>query len=271
MPSQAPGQAAPAPAVRPGLSPDAARFSYDLQLGGVMFGVPMYGGLCHDAFLHGMLETAQVFKDRGIPFNYVTLRNESLIQRARNHIVARFLASTCTHLFFVDADIGFTADAVLRILAHDRPIMAGLYRKKTLGSVDFAMNPLPDGEGTAECDPRTGAVRVAHAATGFLCIKREVLMTMWGAHPELRYRLYETEGDPGPWRDWNFLAFDCFIDKRGYYLSEDYGFAVRAAELGFQTWVDPGIILEHYGTACFVADPMPMFAPVNAVGGAAAQ
>lgn len=249
--------AAPAPAsLRPGLSPHAWRFSYNLKLGGVMFGVPMYGGLCHDAFVQGMLETRALFAEKGIPFNYTFIRNESLIQRARNHIVAHFLASDCTHLFFIDADIGFTADCVLRILAHDQPIMAGLYRKKTLDSVDFAVNLRPDDQGSVQRDARTGAIRVGHAATGFLCIKREVLTTMWDRLPQLRYRLYPSEGKPGAWRERHFLAFDCFVDPQGYYLSEDYGFAIRAAECGFETWVDPALILEHHGTACFVADPM---------------
>lgn len=242
---------------RPGLSPHAVGFSYEnVEIRGVMFGIPMYGGLGYDAFVQGMVQTRAMFQAKNIPFNYCIIRNESLIQRARNQIVAQFLASDCSHLFFIDADIGFTADAVLRILAHDRPIMAGIYRKKNVKRVDYAVNLRPGPDGQVQQDPRTGALRVGHAATGFLCIKREVLETMWERLPHLRYRLYPSEGEPGPWRERTFLAFDCFIDDQGYYLSEDYGFAVRAAECGFESWIDPGVVLEHYGTACFVADPM---------------
>jgi hypothetical protein len=253
----APSTAPAGGSLQPGLSPHATRFTYEnVSVGGVMFGTPMYGGLAHDAFVQGMIDTTRLFAEKSIPLNYCFLRNESLIQRARNYIVAQFLASSCTHLFFIDADIGFDAACVLRILAHDRPIMAGLYRKKTLEEVAFAMNIQPRPDGTTERDPRTGAIRVGHAATGFLCIKREVLEVMHRNRPELHYKPYPTEGKPGPWREKTFLAFDCFIDDAGHYLSEDYGFAVRAAECGFASWVDPGIVLEHHGAACFVADPM---------------
>lgn len=243
-----------------GLSPDAVRFTGEVKLGRIMVGTPMYGGLCHDAYLHGMMSATRGFSDRGIQLGVITLRNESLIQRARNKIAAAFLASDASHLVFIDADIGFTGESLLRLLAHDRPIMAGVYRKKTLDSVDFAMNMIPTDDGRGECDPKTGAVRMLHVATGFLAIKREVIQAMYDARPDLHYRLHEGEDGPGAWRDLCHLWFDCFIDPvTRAYVSEDYGFCMRAAELGFESWMDPGIILEHHGTACFVADPTSVF------------
>lgn len=243
-----------------GLSPDAVRFTGEVKLGRIMVGTPMYGGLCHDAYLAGMVSAARGFAARGVQLDFITIRNESLIQRARNKIVSHFLASDASHLVFIDADIGFTGEALLRLLAHDRPIMAGVYRKKTIDSVDFAMNVIPSDDGCAERDRNTGAIRMLHVATGFLAIKREVIQAMYDARPDLHYRLHEGEDRPGPWRDLCHLWFDCFIDPvTRTYVSEDYGFCMRAAELGFEAWMDPGIILEHHGTACFVADPMAVF------------
>ncbi len=246
-----------------GLSPHAVRWEGEVALGRIMVGTPMYGGLCHDAYLAGMISAACGFAARGLHLDTLTIRNESLIQRARNKITARFLASQCTHLVFIDADIGFTGESLLRLLAHDRPIMAGVYRKKNMHQVDWAMNVLPSADGTAARDRRTGAVQIMHAATGFLAIKREVIQAMYDARPDLHYRLYLGEDGDGPWRDLCHLWFDCFIDpKSRCYVSEDYGFCMRAAELGFDAWMDPGIILEHHGTATFVADPTAAFSIV---------
>jgi hypothetical protein len=247
--------------LQPGLSPAAAHFDADVSVTGVMIGAPMYGGLCHDGFLHGMLSTAKALSEHKIAMSYVTIRNESLVQRARNKIVAHFLASNCSHLIFIDADIGFTGESVLRLIGHDRPIIGGIYRKKTLASVDWAVNFIQTPEGMSTRDPRTGAVQVRHAPTGFLCIQRRVLETLYRKHRKLRYQLCEGEGDPGPWREKMFSIFDCYIDENRHYLSEDYGFCQRAEAAGFEIWIDPGIVLEHHGTACFVADPMETFVP----------
>jgi hypothetical protein len=246
----------------PGISPLAPRVSGEnVEVRGLMVGTPMYGGLCHAGYLHGMMQLATTCHERKIPLATVTITNESLVQRARNTIVAHFLASTCSHLLFIDADIGFSADAVLRLLLHDREVVGGLYRKKSLDRTDFAFNPVAGEDGQIITCPRTGAIRAAHLGTGFLMIKRSVLLNLRFHNPGLRYRMAEGDGAPGPWRDELFLAFDCFRAEDGTYLSEDYGFCHRARQLGIHLWADPGIVLEHHGTACFAADPAPIFAP----------
>lgn len=236
------------------LSPHVPRFEADIATKGVLFAIPCYGGLMHDACVHGLLDTREAFFRLGLPFNIVTIRNESLIQRARNGIVARFLASGCDRLFFIDSDIGFTADQVLRILAHDRDIMGGLYRKKNAGAVDFAVNFLPSDDGSTRRDPATGAIEVRHLATGFLCIKRQPLEAMVEAYPHLRYRFGKAE--PGA-PEFGHGLFDCYTDPVTLEaLSEDYAFSMRWRALGGELWADPGIVLEHYGTLSLAADPM---------------
>ncbi len=239
------------------LSPDAPLFERDITTKGVMFGLPCFGGQVFESCLHGLLESRMEFHRLGIPWNIVTIRNESLVQRARNSIVAHFLASNCDRLFFIDADIGFSAGQVLRLLSHDRDVIAGLYRKKSLDRVEFAVNLLPNEAGSARRDPETGAVQVAAVATGFLCIKRHVIERMVEAMPETRYAMREGDGAPGDWRDHTHALFDCKIDPAtGGYLSEDYLFCHRWRALGGEVWCDPGLVLEHHGALCLSADPM---------------
>jgi len=237
------------------LSPHAPRFEGDITTKGVMFGIPCYGGAMVDACQHGLQDTKAALDSLGIGYNEVTIRNESLVQRARNSIVAHFLASTADRLFFIDSDIGFSADQVLRLLSHDRDVIAGLYRKKRLDQVEFAVNMLP-GE-TAMRDPETGAVQCAAVATGFLCIKRNVIESMVQAFPHLHYHMPDGDGTPGNWRSHTYALFDCWIDPiTRAYLREDYAFCSRWRAMGGEVWCDPGLILEHYGMLALSADPM---------------
>lgn len=238
------------------LSPHVPRFARSIDTRGVLFGVPAYGGVMLDPFVAAMRETKDRFDGLGIPWNMMTIRNESLIQRARHQIIAFFLQTTCDRLIFIDADIGFTADQVLRLLAHDRDVIGGMYRKKTLASEDYACNLQINQDGTVAQDEETGALKARHLATGFLCIKRNVIERMVAAFPQLRYRMH------GPAQDaigteYAHAIMEPFIDPVTLdYYSEDYAFCERWRAIGGECWVDPGLILEHWGTLCLTGDPM---------------
>ncbi len=251
---------------RRGIAPTAPLVHCDIEVGGLLIGLPMYGGVCYDGLLHGMLDLQKACAERGIPLGFITIRNESLIPRARNRCVAEFLANpTASHLLFIDADIGFTADAVFRLMAHDKPIIGGLYRRKQLDRVEWVWNRLPPDE--EKRNPQTGAISCAAVGTGFMMIKREVFGRMIedSIEPDdgsgvlrsrLRYLTADGDGDPGGWRDHTYAFFDCWIDETGNYLSEDYAFCRRWRDLGGDVWADPGCLLQHVGTTTFAGNPM---------------
>ena len=64
----------------------------------VFFATPCYGGQVTDQFFLSMFRLSQTFMQHGINFRITTLRNESLVTRARNILTAMFLESDCSHL-----------------------------------------------------------------------------------------------------------------------------------------------------------------------------
>ena len=235
----------PAP---PWIAAGAPIFEADLRGTGIMAAVPCYGGMLTTAALRGLLETQRAMISLGLPFAVATMTNESLITRARNALVARFLASDASHLLFVDSDIGFSADAVLRLLGHGRPVTGGLYRSKTTERHEWvATFPEP----RVRRDETTGAVEVLAIGTGFLLIHRGVLLAMAEAHPQTLYR-----SEDGP-----VHALFATGVADGTYLSEDYHFCARWRAMGGEIWCDPAIRLEHHGQVSLVGDPMALFSP----------
>ncbi len=99
----------------------------------ILIGTPCYAGLVHEEYLKSMLQLTSLLLREQIQYTLFTSAKESLITRARNTVVAHFLAdSSFTHLLFIDSDIGFPADCVLRLLKAAYPVVGCVYPQKAL-------------------------------------------------------------------------------------------------------------------------------------------
>jgi hypothetical protein len=96
----------------------------------VLIASPCHRGDINIECCRAIANLCGVLGSKGIGYEWFTLLEESLVTRARNAIVAYFLSGGFTHLLFVDSDIVFDPDSVLRFLEKDLPIMAGAYPKK---------------------------------------------------------------------------------------------------------------------------------------------
>lgn len=218
----------------------------------IFFATPCYGGLLTDQFFLSMFRASQTLMQHGINFRITTLKNESLISRARNILTAMFLESDCTHLMFIDADIEFQPEDIIRALAYDKPIIAGAYPKKAL-PIQYAINfKFLDNE-KKRIRVENGAIEVLDASTGFFLIKRETIEKMIAAYPELHYK-NDSNLDP-KYNKYCYALFDTMLDPvDNRYLSEDYTFCRRWQHLGGEIWLDPNTKLNHVGSYTFEGD-----------------
>lgn len=172
--------------------------------------------------------------------------NESLITRGRNNLMAKMMTNTAaTHFMFIDADIRFEPDAILRMLACDKDVMAGLYPKKAL-PVNYVINLKPETKIQGEI------FTVDTAGTGFLLFKRSVYEKLIAAHPDTKY--VDDVGLGKQYEPMMYSIFDCKIDARGHYLSEDWLFCRRWQELGGEIWAHSKVLLNHIGHYEFQGD-----------------
>ena len=168
------------------------------------------------------------------------------VARSRNNLTAEFLKSDCTHLLFIDSDLIFSADHIVKLLERDLPVVGGFYPKKQQGPLEWVLNTLPDDPPqTAE-----GLKPVRYIGTGFIMIKREVFEQMATHYPELLFR--EDYGRRGEAHD--FWSMGVYVDKvtgNRRYLSEDWYFCQRWLDMGGKIYGDPSVILKHLGTVAF--------------------
>jgi hypothetical protein len=230
---------------------------------------PCYGGMITDQFFLSMFKLSQALIQNGINFRITTLRNESLVPRARNILTAMFMDDPqATHMMFIDADIEFEPDSVLRMLAMNKNIVAAAYPKKTVDwagvsraverkeespapfGAEYAINLKFADKETKRVNSQDGAVEVLDASTGFFMVKKQVVQTMFEAYPDLHYK-NDSSIDPR-FNKYCYSLFDTIHDpKDNRYLSEDYTFCRRWQALGGKIWVDPNTKLNHVGSFTF--------------------
>jgi hypothetical protein len=232
---------------------------------------PAYGGQVSTAYLGSLLDARAALEAEGAVVAVYTVSNESLITRARNGCVARFLAARTggepfTHLMFIDADVGFPREAIGRLLRFGEPVVAGCYPLKSLdwaaiAELARAGHPTETLEVAAAAYPfnapaiaeiRDGFVRVNDVGTGFLLCARRVLEELSASAP--RYE-NNVPGYEAPGRDHEVVTplvfhavFETLIDpETRHYLSEDFAFLRRWRALGGEVWLDITLPLRHVG------------------------
>lgn len=218
----------------------------------IFFATPCYGGLLTDQYFLSMNKTAQALTRIGVNFRLTTLRNESLITRARNILSAMFLDSGATHLFFIDADIEWEPESILRAVSADKDIVVGAYPKKAL-PIQYALNFKFLDPVNKKVRYENGLIEVLDASTGFFCIKRSVFDKMMLAYPDLHYK-NDSNLDPKIIK-YCYALFDTHVDVEDRrYLSEDYRFCRLWQDLGGEIWLDPNTKLNHVGAYTFEGD-----------------
>jgi hypothetical protein len=219
---------------------------------------PMYGGNCTAGYASSMLNLATVL---AYQHNFVT--NESLVTRARNMLVHNFLSTDCTHLLFIDADIAFDAQGIVKMVESDLPLIGGLYAKKCINwnKVHFAAthNVKPENLHSAACDYYVRGdvearsdkpVEVLSVGTGLMLIKREVFDELKPDTPVSKLgsvvvgQIHSNENV--------HHFFDTGVDnKTNEFLSEDYAFCQKWRAKGGKVYAAPWVNTIHIGTHHF--------------------
>ena len=197
----------------------------------------------------------------GLNWSLDTMVNESLVTRARNNLMAKMMTNkSATHFMFIDADIRFQPESILQMIACDKEVIGGLYPKKAL-PVNYVINLKP------ETKVQGDIFTVDTMGTGFLLFRKEVYQKLCDAHPECKY--VDDVGLGKQYEPTMYSIFDCKIDEKGHYLSEDWLFCRRWSALGGEIWAHGKVLLNHIGHYEFTGDlsKMPDFARQEHVPG----
>jgi hypothetical protein len=240
----------------------------------VFLAVPMYGGMCTGFFTQSLITATKVLSDNNIDLSVSFLFNESLIQRGRNLLAHQFMQNeAATHLMFIDADIKFYPADIVHMLRADKDIICGIYPKKEINwhTVEQAVK---EGVPVDQLKNKTGSMvvnlvgyegqvtvpaneplEIWNGGTGFMLIKKEVLVKMKEQLPAYRNDVKVLSGEI---TDWITEYFACAIEPGVQrLLSEDYYFCWKAREMGIKIYAAPWVNLGHFGSYLFEGGLLP--------------
>ena len=208
-----------------------------------------YNHTCNTEYMMSIFKLLNTVKDKKINCSFYPIFFESLISRARNAAVAHFLEDKeNTHLLFIDSDIIFEPEDVLKLLKSGKEVIAGIYPKKYITWERLKNNP----EAERVDFPVGGNIKMTednflemdYLPTGFLLISRTAIEKIIKQHPELKYRNdidgYMSAGD-------NFYDLFKVGIRNGIYESEDWGFCSLWKEAGGKVLIHPEVNVKHVG------------------------
>jgi len=242
----------------------------------IFLATPMYGGQCAGMFAKSVADLTSICTSNGIELRSYFLFNESLITRARNYCVDEFMRSDCTHMMFIDSDIGFDPRDVLAMLAlqsddSEYDVLAGPYPKKCIswekiklavdkGIADEDPNVLEKYVGDYVFNPKGGGgqiridvpVEVSEVGTGFMMTRRSAFEKFEKAFPQYSYKPDHVRTEQFDGSREIMQYFQAEIDPASKrYLSEDYWFCQKMIEIGGKIWYCPWMKLQHVGSYIF--------------------
>lgn len=152
----------------------------------------------------------------------------TIISDGRNIAVEGAISAGCTHVLFIDSDMAFPHDALLRLLDRDRLVIGATYmsrRSHPIHGHSLMHQEKDDAPVSLGSDIR----QVAHMPTGFLLINLEVFKTL-----------------PKPWFWFGYT-------QNLNVIGEDYAFCSGVLKLGLDIWLDADLSKQigHTGSVTF--------------------
>jgi hypothetical protein len=199
-----------------------------------MLATPTYTGKLAACHSHALVQSLWLLRDEGIDIDHLVLGENCHVDDARNVILREFMLSDCDSLIFLDADVGWRPSDLVKLIRHDKDVVAGIYPRRADNQDPFPVR-MPEGPTFSH----NGLVVANGASTGFMKIKRRVIEVLY---EDNKHRRFAPAGEKPI-----TIVFERTFEE-GNRWSGDYDFCRKWQALGGLVHVDPEMLLMHEGT-----------------------
>lgn len=173
-------------------------------------------------------------KEAGWTLCVITEIGNPYISVARSTMLRKAQAANADVIVFIDHDLSFPPDALLRLIETEGGVVAGTYRfKREPEEYMGALQPDIHGRPQVRAD---GCVKAHCIPAGFLKVTRDAVGRFMLAYPELMYL------------EKGILTVDLFNHgaHKGVWYGEDYAFSRNWLATGGEIWVIPDLDITHH-------------------------
>ena len=206
-----------------------------------MIAMPCYDSVKVSTMI-SLIKLVQQLGKSGIQVSINTMKSP-LIHQARNYLTSVFLTTDFTHLLFVDSDVEFEPEAVLRMLVAKKDVICTPYRVKSMDvnqkmyTVELKKDaPLEPGD----------LIEITAGPTGIMLIHRDVFKKIIEKFPELKIK-NSVFPQPGPDHEYYYNFFE-FTFNEGYAAGEDVSFCKLVQKTGFKLYANTASFTKHHGS-----------------------
>ena len=202
-----------------------------------------------------LIDTFSALGRSGVECKFKSVKT-SLVTHGRNLLTCGFLDSGFDYMLFVDADVAFKPEAVMRMLVPKKDIICTPYRIKNKPEIsEYAVKfKDPKDINILEWD----LVEIEEGPAGLMMIKRVVFERLMDKHPELKINFDEPtrkkmNKEIGAMEDaidrymYNFWDTTFNLDT-GEWKGEDLSFCALATEAGFRIYANLDSGTTHHGS-----------------------
>ncbi len=200
----------------------------------IFIATPSHSGQVACEYTKSLISTLPLLAQNGITFTHAFMMNNAIIQDARNRMVAWFMGSTATDMLFIDADISWEPEGLLRLATSPHDVIGGAYRQKREDAELYNIGGMRPGA--------QRLIEVDYLGTGFLKISRRCIERMIKKYAATKYQ--DTEGLEC------YGLFDVTIED-GKIMGEDVLFCKRWNDMGGKVFLDPDMTLYHIGSKTY--------------------
>ena len=199
-----------------------------------------------------LLDTFSALGGSGIECKFKSVKT-SLVTHGRNLLTCGFLNSGFDYMLFVDADVEFKPEAVMRMLVPKKDIVCTPYRVKEDGMKYAVRFKDPDDIKIEPFD----LVEIEEGPAGLMLIHKKVFELLINKHPELkiefnkptRDKMNKEIGAEDAISRYMYNFWDTtFSLKTGEWKGEDLSFCSLAREAGIKIYANLDSETTHHGS-----------------------
>lgn len=206
-----------------------------------------------------MLATYDACRTLGIGCRMETLHGSSIVFTARNKAAKAFLDSDCTHLFWIDSDMSWSAPDFLNVLALSTKMeVVGASYPMKAEPLRYCISAEQDMNKPFEAN-EWGCFDVKGFGLGFTCIQRKVMERLAEKAEKIILPDETVTVAPRIFKE-RVVASNraAELGAVGEYMGEDMGFFRDVARLGYTVWMAPSVTLGHVGEKVYEGAFMDM-------------